>query len=262
MIVDSHCHLNFSDFKDDLAEVVQRARDNGVEYLQTICTKLEEYEEIMAITANYDNVFCSVGVHPHDTEEAANVSAEQLSAFVNAHTKTISLGETGLDYYYEHSNRSVQKKLFLEHIRAASEVKVPLVIHTRDAESNTLDILRSEMKNSPFSAVIHCFTASKDFGYKCLDLGFYISVSGIATFKNAIDLQDAIKSFPIESLLVETDSPFLAPIPYRGKRNEPGYCLEVAKFLANLKGVSMDVLNHHTTENFFRLFTKAAPFRK
>jgi TatD DNase family protein len=256
-IVDSHCHLNFTDFKDDLDQVIKRAGESGVAYMQTICTKLEEYEELKALADRYKNIFCSVGVHPHDTVNESSVNATILAKMVRGHDKTIGIGETGLDYFYEHSNRVVQKKLFAEHIQAAQDTQVPLIIHTRDAEQDTLEMLTSEMRNSQFKALIHCFTASKDFGFKCLDLGLYISISGIITFKKSTELQEAVKSYPLSSLLVETDSPYLAPVPYRGNRNEPVYCQKVVEFIANLKGVSYQEVAKITTENFFSLFSKA-----
>ena len=262
MIVDSHCHLDFPDFKDDIDEVIKRAKQAGVEYLQVICTKLEEYGEIKAIADRYNNIFCSIGVHPHDTKTAPDIKAITIAEMVRGHGKTIGIGETGLDYYYEHSDRDIQKKLFLEHIQAAQEVDVPLIIHTRDAEQDTIDMLTSEMRNSKFRALIHCFTASREFGFKCLDLGIYISVSGIITFKKSTDLQEAVKSFPLESLLVETDSPYLAPIPYRGKRNEPSHCALVAKFLSELREIDYSEVEATTTANFFRLFSKAKKVTK
>jgi len=257
MLVDSHCHLNFPDFKDDIELVIKRAKEAGITYLQTICTKLDEYESIKQIADSHENIFCSLGVHPHDSEEEPNLKSSTLVELALNHNKTIGLGETGLDYFYEHSNRSIQKKLFASHIEAAQITKLPLIIHTREAETDTIDILQSEMKNNPFSAVIHCFTASKEFGYKCLDLGCYISISGIATFNKATDLQESVKAFPLNRLLVETDSPYLAPTPFRGKRNEPAYCLEVAKFVATLKNITLEELAKSTTDNFFELFTKA-----
>jgi len=257
MLVDSHCHLNFPDFKDDLDQTIKRAHEAGVSVLQTICTKLEEYEDVKKIADSYKSIFCSLGVHPHDSEQEPELTANTLVDLAKNHAKTIGLGETGLDYYYEHSNRAIQKKLFAAHIESAQILGLPLIIHTREAEADTLDILRSEIRNAPFSAVIHCFTASQQFGHQCLDLGFYISISGIVTFNKAIDLQEAVKSFPLERLLVETDSPYLAPSPYRGKRNEPAYCAEVAKFVANLKNISYEEVAQTTTANFFKLFSKA-----
>lgn len=257
MLVDSHCHLNFPDFKEDLEQTIQRAESAGVKVLQTICTKLFEYDEIKQIADNHKNIFCSLGVHPHESEQEPDLTAELLVNLAKEHPKTIGFGETGLDYYYEHSNRLVQKKLFAYHIQAAQELGLPLIIHTRNAEADTLDMLQAEMKNAPFSAVIHCFTASEQFGHHCLDLGLYISVSGIVTFKKSTELQQAIKSFPLNRLLVETDSPYLAPIPFRGKRNEPAFCAEVAKFVANLKNIPFDEFAKITGDNFFRLFSKA-----
>ena len=257
MLVDSHCHLNFPDFKDDLEQTIKRAHDAGVSVLQVICTKLEEYEDIKKIADDHEGIFCSLGIHPHDSEHEPELKASTLIDLAQNHAKTIGLGETGLDYYYEHSNRAIQRKLFARHIEAAQALGLPLIIHTREAESDTLDMLTAESKNAPFSAVIHCFTASQKFGHQCLDLGLYISISGIVTFNKATDLQEAVKSFPLDRLLIETDSPYLAPVPYRGKRNEPAYCAEVAKFVANLKNTSLEDFAKVTTANFFNLFSKA-----
>jgi TatD DNase family protein len=257
MLIDSHCHLNFPDFKNDLQATIDNAHNAGVSVLQVICTKLEEYQEIKDIADIYPNIFCSVGVHPHESSDASSLSAQTLIDLAQNHAKTISFGETGLDYYYEHSDRAVQKRIFAQHIEAAQVLGIPLIIHTRDAETDTLDMLQTEMKNAPFSAVIHCFTASQAFGHKCLDLGLYISISGIVTFNKANALQDAVKSFPLERLLVETDSPYLAPHPYRGKRNEPAFCKEVAQFVANLKNISYEEFAAISTANFYHLFSKA-----
>jgi TatD DNase family protein len=257
MLVDSHCHLNFPDFKDDLESVIARSTEAGVTHLQTICTKLEEYESIKEITDKFTNIWCSIGIHPHEANSFTPDLRDFLVKNIKEHKKTIGLGETGLDYYYNHSDKALQKKSFIAHIEASQITKAPVIIHTRDAELDTLDILRSEKKNIDFPALIHCFTASRDFAYACLDLGIYISVSGIVTFKKSTELQETIKTIPSKSLLVETDAPYLAPTPHRGSRNEPAFTAITAKFISDLKQEEYESFCKQTTENFFSLFGKA-----
>lgn len=255
MLVDSHCHLNFPEFKNDLEEVIQNAKNANVQYLQTICTKLSEYEEIKAIAHKYENIFCSIGVHPHEAE--AHQESSLLNILIDSvknDSKTIGLGETGLDYYYSYSNHTAQKKAFISHINASQETKAPIIIHTRDAEADTLNILRAEKKNMDFPALIHCFTASKEFAFACLDMGIYISISGIVTFKKSTDLQETVRHIPTKFMLVETDAPYLAPMPHRGKRNEPSYTALTAKFIAELKNENYEDFCKQTTKNFFELF--------
>ena len=254
MLVDSHCHLNFPDFKDDLDEVMARAGQAGVGKMVSICTKLEEFREIAAIAEKYDNVYCSVGVHPHDADEknAAEVKAEDIIK-LTAHPKCVAIGETGLDYFYEHSPRAEQMVSFLEHIKAGRSTGLPVIIHTREAEQDTIKLLREE---APFRGVLHCFTSSYEVAKAGMDAGLYISISGIITFKNAHDLRESVKKIPLEFLLVETDSPFLAPIPNRGKRCEPAFTRNTANFVAELKGISIQELEERTTENFHKLFSK------
>ncbi|PIR34616.1 MAG: LuxR family transcriptional regulator [Alphaproteobacteria bacterium CG11_big_fil_rev_8_21_14_0_20_44_7] len=251
MLIDSHCHLNFPDFKDDLDEVIKNAGNNGVSQMLSICTKLSEYEEIKQIAANYDNVFCTVGVHPHEAENHAEVKAENLVALAN-YDKCIGLGETGLDYFYENSPREIQKNLFLEHIKAAQETDLPVIIHTRSADEDTIDIINTQN----FRGLLHCFSTDYKVAESALDNGLYISISGIVTFKKAEELREAVKKIPLERLLVETDAPYLAPIPMRGKRNEPAFTKHTAEFVAELKGVSFEELARITTKNFYTLFSK------
>lgn len=253
MLVDSHCHLNFPDFKDDLDAVITRAGDAGVKKMVSICTKLEEFEEIAAIADKYPNVYCSVGVHPHDADEknAAEVKAEDIIKYTS-HPKCVGIGETGLDYYYEHSPREEQRISFLEHIKAGQATGLPVIIHTRDAEEDTIAIL----KQNSFSGLLHCFTSSYEVAKVGMDNGLYVSISGIVTFKSATDLQETVKKIPLEYLLVETDSPFLAPIPNRGKRCEPAFTRITAEFVAKLKNVSIEELAERTTENFHKIFSK------
>ncbi len=256
LIVDSHCHLNFPDFKDDLEEVVARARAEGVGVMQTICTKMHEFPDIYAIAERFDDVYCSVGVHPHEAGVGSITSVETLVAAAKK-PKTIGLGETGLDFYYEHSPRKEQEESFRNHIAASKETGLPIIVHTRDADEDTLRILADEMKEKSFPGLIHCFSSSQALGEACVEMGLYISLSGILTFKKAEELRAAAKALPMDRLLVETDSPYLAPMPYRGKRNEPAYTRHTSKLLAELKGISEEECAAATTDNFFRLFTKA-----
>ncbi len=254
MLVDSHCHLNFPDFKDDLDAVIARADAVGVKKMVSICTKLEEFDEIKAIAEKYENVYCSVGVHPHDADEknAAEVKAEDIIK-LTAHPKCVGIGETGLDYFYEHSPRAEQRISFIEHIKAGRTTDLPVIIHTRDAEQDTIDILKTE---APFRGLLHCFTSSWEVAKAGMDVGLSVSISGIVTFKKAQDLQETVKKIPLEYLLVETDSPFLAPVPNRGKRCEPAFTRDTANFIAQLRGIHVEELEEATTANFHRLFSK------
>lgn len=258
LLVDSHCHLNFKDFNDDLEETIERARSQGVGVMQTICTKMQEFEDIYAIADAHEDIYCSVGVHPHEAGNLPMVMVEELVERA-ARPKTIGLGETGLDYYYEHSPREEQKESFRRHIEASRQTGLPVIVHTRDAEEDTLEILEEEMKKGAFKGLIHCFTSSKQLADKCIELGFFISISGILTFKKATDLQETVKTLPLERLLVETDAPYLAPTPHRGKRNEPSFTIYTNKFLAELKEIPEEECANITTENFFSLFSKAKP---
>ncbi len=253
-LVDSHCHLDFADFGGELDEVVARARDAGVRTMVTICTKLHEFERVRAIAEHYDDIWCSVGVHPHeaDREEGASALVEQA-----AHDVVVAIGETGLDYYYQHSVRDSQKRSFREHIAAARETGLPLIVHTRDADDDTVSILRDEYEKAPFTGVIHCFSTSRELAEKALEIGFYISLSGIVTFRRAEELRAIVRDLPMDRLLVETDAPYLAPMPNRGKRNEPAFVRHIAEVVAREKAVSLESLADSTTENFFRLFSKA-----
>lgn len=255
MLVDSHCHLNFPDFGEDLDAVVARAGEAGVGVMQTICTKMREFDGILAIAERYPHVFCSVGVHPHEADHEPMVTTEELLEKA-AHPKVIGIGETGLDFYYEHSPRKEQEESFRRHIAASRAARLPIIVHTRDADDDTIRIMRDEMGKGAFPGLIHCFSSGQEMADAALEMGFYISVSGIATFKKAEALRDTIRTVPLERLLVETDAPFLAPMPYRGKRNEPSYVVQTNKVLAELKGVSEEECAAVTTRNFFALFTK------
>lgn len=258
MLVDSHCHLNFPDFKEDLDGVLSRAREAGVKVMQTICTEMAEFDEVLGITEKYENIYCSVGVHPNDSGKTKISTAEELIE-KTSHPKVIGIGETGLDYHYERSDRASQKASFIQHIEAARKTGLPLIVHTRDADEDTVNILTEEMKKGAFKGLIHCFTSSKYLAEKSIELGFYISVSGIISFKNATDIRDTILNIDINRLLVETDAPYLAPVPNRGKRNEPSFVTYTNKVLAELKNISEEECARATTENFFRLFSKAQP---
>jgi TatD DNase family protein len=256
VLVDSHCHLDFDVFDDDRQETIQRARDAGVATMVTICTRVTRFAEIRAIAESDENIWCSVGIHPHQAEEEPVVSVEDLVSRA-AHPKVIGIGETGLDYYYDNSPRELQKTSFRTHIAAARETGLPLIVHTRDADEDMADILEDEMEKGAFPGVLHCFSSGRRLAERALDIGFYVSLSGIVTFKNAEDLRDIAKDVPLDRILVETDSPFLAPIPNRGKRNEPAFVADTAARVAELKGVDNLILSNASTENFFRLFNKA-----
>jgi TatD DNase family protein len=256
-LVDSHCHLDFPDYAGQVDGVVARAGAAGVEVCLTIGTELKRFPGVRAVAEKFPNVWCSVGVHPHEAEKEL-LDDEAALIREAAHPKVVGIGETGLDYYYEHSPRAPQQANFRSHIAAARQTGLPVIVHTRDADDDTIDILRDEMNKGVFTGLIHCFTGTQKLADAALALGLYISVSGIATFKNSAALRDVIKSVPLDRLLVETDAPFLAPVPHRGKTNEPAFVVHTAKMLAELKGVSAEVLASTTTENFFRLFSKVA----
>jgi len=258
MLVDSHCHLDFPDFASELDAVVERAHAAGVATMVTIGTTLEKFPGVRAVAERYDDIWCSVGIHPHEAEAEPIGDSTPLLARA-AHPKVVGIGETGLDYYYEHSPREEQRSNFRHHIASARESGLPLIVHTRDAEDDTIAILREEMSNGAFTGLIHCFTGTATLARAALDLGFFISASGIATFKKSDALRAVLKEVPLDRLLVETDAPYLAPMPHRGKRNEPAFVANTAAMLADLKGVAAKELADATTANFFRLFAKAAP---
>jgi TatD DNase family protein len=241
--------------KEDLDLVVARANENGVKYMQTICTNLDELPTLITIAEKYPNIFASVGVHPNEVNDIP-IASEQLINLSN-HPKIIGLGETGLDYHYQGSTKEQQMKAFREHIVASQDTSLPVIIHTRDAEEDTFSLINSEMKNKPFKGLIHCFTASPNFAKKVLDLGLYISIAGIVTFKNADELREVVRFVPLDRLLIETDSPYLAPVPMRGKTNEPAFVKYVAEFIADLKQTSTEEIAEFSTDNFFTLFSKA-----
>jgi len=257
MLVDSHCHLNYEGLREDVPGVLARARAAGVSRFLNISTKEREWPEVVGLAEREADVFATVGIHPHEAETHPDVDTAKLVAAA-ANPRVVGIGETGLDYYYDHSPSEQQQTAFRAHIAACRETGLPLIVHTRDAEEVTARILREEMEKGPYTGVIHCFTASQAFANIALELGFYISLSGIVTFKNAKDLQETAKIIPQDRLLVETDSPFLAPVPKRGKPCEPAYVPHTAAFVANLRGQTVGELAKTTTENFFRLFSKAS----
>ena len=257
MLVDSHCHLEYEGLVEEQGAVLDRARGAGVQAFLNISTKRAEWGQVVETAQAKPDVFASVGIHPHHADQHQDLTREVLLE-ATRDPKVIGIGETGLDYYYDHSDREAQKRLFRLHIDVAREVQLPVIIHTRDAEEDTLAILSEEMEKGAFPALIHCFTASADFGQRVLELGLSVSISGIVTFKNAKELQEFARDIPGERLLVETDSPFLAPVPHRGKTCEPGFVRDTAQFLADLRGEELDALAGYTTENFYRLFSKAA----
>ena len=252
-IVDSHCHLNFPQFKGKLDEIINRALDKGVSRMLTISTKLNEINQLESISKLYSEVYNSVGVHPHECKNYKNLSLNDLIKHTK-NSKCIGIGESGLDFYYENSPKELQTKLFRIHIEAARESKLPLIVHTRSADSQTIQVLNDEMKKGSFSGLIHCFSTSKELAIRAIDLGLYISLSGIITFNKSNELRSIVKDLPLDKLLVETDAPYLAPEPFRGKCNEPSYVLHTAKILAELKNVNLDIIAKETTENFNRLF--------
>jgi len=259
MLVDSHCHLDYLQREGkDLAQVVERARQAGVGQMVTICTKLSEAEPVQRIAERFPEVFCTVGVHPHEAAEEGIGDPDVLIRHAR-HPKVVGIGETGLDYFYEHSPREAQQRSFRAHIAAARETKLPLVVHARDADDDTVAILQDEHRKGAYPAVIHCFTAGPELATAALDMGFMISLAGILTFKKAEALRETVRSIPLDRLLVETDAPYLAPVPMRGKENEPANVVHTARALAELKGLPMAELETATTANFRRLFWKAAP---
>jgi TatD DNase family protein len=255
MLIDSHCHLDFPDFAQTRDAVVERARAAGVERMVTISTRVKRLGEILTIAETYPDVFCSVGTHPHHADEELDVSIADLVA-ATRHPKVVAIGEAGLDYFYDNSPRDAQAVGFRNHIAAARETALPLVIHSRDADADMAHILEEETRNGAFPAVLHCFTGGEDLARRAIALGLFISFTGILTFKNSGPLRDIAAKLPADRILVETDAPYLAPGKYRGKRNEPAFVIETANVLAETRGVSFDTIARQTSDNFFKLFGK------
>ena len=254
MIIDSHCHLDYPILFNNLDDVLKRATNNNVKYLLTICTTLESYEKIKLIVKKYKNIYGTFGIHPHETSKFQQVDKNFILNLKKSFNKIIGIGETGLDYYYNHSDKNTQKKSFINHINAALELDVPLIVHSRNAENDTYDILKNEKKNSNLKFIIHCFTGSKEFANKLIDIDSFFSFSGIITFNKSNELIKTASSIPIEKILVETDSPYLSPSPNRGKPNEPSYIIHTVNKLAEIKNVANDYIMNKTTENFVNLF--------
>ncbi|MDA1311434.1 MAG: TatD family hydrolase [Proteobacteria bacterium] len=256
-IVDSHCHLDFDSFEGDLEEVVKRARDAGVCRMITICTKISAFDAVLAIAERFDDVFCSVGVHPHEAEREGDVTLERLVQLAG-HPKVVGIGESGLDYFYDNAPREAQKASFLNHIQAARETGLPLIVHSRDADEDMAEMLEEGYRQGPFPGLLHCFTAGPELARRAVAIGFYVSLAGIITFKSAESIRQTVAMLPADRLLVETDAPYLAPVPMRGKRNEPAFVRHTHAALASVKAVDEAVFAEQTTENFLRLFSKVS----
>ena len=255
MLADSHCHLNYKGLVDDQPAVLARARARGVTAMLNIATRESEWDAVLATAEREPDVWATVGIHPHEADQHPHVDTAKLVERAR-HPRVVGIGESGLDYHYDYSDRARQRASFRAHIAACRQAGVPLVVHTRDAEADTLAILADEMGQGAYAGVIHCFTASAAFADKALELGLYISISGIVTFKNARDLQDIAARLPVERLLIETDAPFLAPVPHRGRPGEPAFVADTAAFLAKMRGEPVEELARRTAGNFHRLFTK------
>ena len=254
MVVDSHCHLDYSSLYNQLDDVIKRAEYNQVKYLLTICTTLKSFETIKLITDKYENIYGTFGIHPHETKKFVHVDKTFILNSKKDNNKIIGIGETGLDFYYNFSEKNIQRKSFIEHINAALELNIPIIVHTREAENDTCEILKSENKNSNLKILIHCFTGSKEFVKKLLDINCYVSVSGIITFNSSTELAETVSFIPIEKLLVETDSPYLSPMPFRGKPNEPSYIIHTIDKLSLIKKMPKKKIISNTTNNFKKLF--------
>lgn len=255
VLIDSHCHLDFPDFGPEVEEVVARAHGAGVGLMLTISTKVSEFDRVRAVAERFPHVYCTVGIHPHEAASEPETDTATLVEMAK-HPKVVGIGETGLDYFYEHSPREAQQRNFRAHIAAARETGLPLVVHTRDADEDTGEILAEEMGKGAFPGLLHCFSSGPQLAEKALEIGLYISLSGILTFKNAVELRETAAKVPMDRLLVETDAPYLAPVPKRGKRNEPSFVVHTAEKLAEVKGVSAAALADATTANFLRLFSR------
>ncbi len=259
MLVDSHCHLDFPDFAEDLDATVQRARDAGVGRMVTICTHLTKFAQVAAVAERFEDVLCTAGVHPHNAgDELEGATVERLIDLAR-HPKVIGFGETGLDYFYDHSPRDAQQESFRRHIRACLETGLPIIVHTRDADDDTMRILREEASGAGLTGLLHCFSSGRQLAEDAVEFGLCLSLSGIVTFKKSEDLRAIVRDMPLDRLLVETDAPYLSPMPHRGKRNEPAFVVNTARAVAAAKGVDPAMVERATTETFFRLFTRARP---
>ncbi|PPR27589.1 MAG: putative metal-dependent hydrolase YcfH [Alphaproteobacteria bacterium MarineAlpha9_Bin4] len=255
MLIDSHCHLNMSEFVNDLDTVLSNASRCDINGLLTICTELSELHELKQLSKKYENIWYSGGIHPNNIKKFYSNELDKIFHF-SSDPSFIGIGETGLDYFYDNPKVEMQKDSFIKHIEISRKLDLPVIVHTRDADADTISILKSEYEKGAFKGVIHCFTASEELAMEALKINFYISVSGIITFKNAEMIRNTIKKVPMNRLLIETDAPYLAPVPNRGKRNEPAFVKDTAKFLAQLKNISFNDLAKQTTNNFYNLFSK------
>ena len=256
MIIDSHCHLTYEPMSSSLDETIKRANNDGVKYFLTISTEDKSFKNILKIIKNYNSVYGTYGIHPHEAKKHKEIKSNNIIEKVEKNKKIIGIGETGLDFYYNHSEKKDQIHSFLEHIDASQTTNLPLIVHTRSAEDDTLKILKKAKEENDLKILIHCFTGTKEFAFKLLDIGAYISASGIVTFKKSKELALTFKEIPINRILVETDSPYLAPEPFRGKPNEPSYITHTVRFLSDLKNISYEKFSDSTTQNFFNLFGK------
>ena len=256
MIIDSHCHLTYEPMSLSLKDTIKRANNDGIKYILTISTEDKSFDKILKIITEYGCVYGTYGIHPHEAKLHKHINLEHILKKINLNKKIIGIGESGLDFYYNHSERTDQIRCFEQHIYAAQEKKLPLIVHTRSAEKDTLEILKKNLKKKDFKILIHCFTGSREFAFKLIDLGAYISASGVVTFKKSFDLAKTFKDLPNDKILVETDAPYLAPVPLRGKPNEPSYIIHTVKFLSDLKKLSFNDFSNITTNNFLNLFGK------
>ena len=256
MIIDSHCHLEYEPMSLTLNDTISRANKDGVKFLLTISTTDKSLEKILKITSEFQCVYGTYGIHPHEAKNHRTIKSEEIIYKTNLSKKIIGIGETGLDFYYNHSDKKDQMKCFEEHINAAQSSGLPLIVHTRAAENETLELLSKKKKEMDFKILIHCFTGSRDFAFKLLDLNAFISASGVVTFKKSEELANTFKNIPNDKILVETDAPYLAPVPLRGKTNEPSYIIHTVKFLSKIKKIPFKEFSEITTNNFFRLFGK------
>ena len=256
MIIDSHCHLTYEPMSNSLNETIDRANKDGIKYMLTISTEDKSFGQILKIVNDFKSVYGTYGIHPHEAKSHQHIKSADIINKVNQNKKIIGVGETGLDFYYNHSEKKDQINSFEEHISAAQEKNLPLIVHTRSAEKETLQILEKHSKKKETKILIHCFTGSKEFAFKLLDLGAYISASGVVTFKKSQDLANTFRDIPNDKILVETDAPYLAPVPLRGKPNEPSYIIHTVKFLSKIKSLSFDEFSEITSNNFFNLFGK------
>ncbi|CAK0751759.1 Uncharacterized metal-dependent hydrolase YcfH [Azospirillaceae bacterium] len=260
MLIDSHCHLEFPDFAADLDQTLERARQSGVKGMATICTYITRFDQVRRLAEAHQDIACTVGVHPHHAEEEQNETSLERLVELASHPKVIGIGETGLDYFYEHSPRETQQKSFRTHIQACLETGLPLIVHTRDADEDTIRILQEEGQGTALRGVIHCFTSGRAVAEAALEMGFCLSISGVVTFRNAVALREILADVPIDRLLVETDAPYLAPVPKRGKRNEPAFVAHTAAAVAAIKGVGVADFAKRSTETFFQTFERAKMF--